>query len=663
MYQQLKRSFFILILGSLISTPLSSRAEQGDDGTAVFTLGEVVVSADKPAVEAAGSVEEVTAADIEASGARTLNEAIDLLPGVNIRTGGDGVPRIDIRGLKTRHVVLLLDGAPFNSAFDQQFDPTLIPVENIARIKVTKGPSSVLYGQGGLGGVINIITKKGTKKTSAMAGLEMGDHQPYRVKGSVGGSAGKFDIFVSGSASKQNSFPLSDDFDATTLQPDGYRVNSSGERNNVYANVGISPTEDLSIALTTSYQRGNYDKPPSVVADPYDPYASSPKYVRVNNFEGYSVQLAADYQVTKPFSVRSWLYYNKYDEQETQYDNALINSYNLVNGSYNYDNKTDIIGFALQPKYEFGKAGNVTLSLSTEQDKWKSSGLSTIALDTFRYDETKKDVTLYSASIEYEVSPLPDFGLTIGYGHHWQDKDEGSDNGWSLLTSAYYDITKGTRLKAAFQRNIRFASIRQLYEAPSGDPLLKPERAYLYQVGVEQQLPGKTKLSLTGFHTTAKNFIQKDDDSNKNMNYAEYRYLGMELSAETRIVPKLLARASYTFLDSKDKSTPGRDEFQYTPAHKVTLEGKYDFDFGLTPYVALTYIGDQYTYTKSSVSPVQKMKMEDFTLINVKLTQKLMKDMWSLYIGVDNLFDENYETSYGYPQRGRFLYGGVEFRL
>ena len=668
MYQQLKLGMFIMILGGLVAVPLTSRAEQGNDGTDAFTLGEVVVSADKPAVEAAGTVDEVTAADIEASGARNLNEAIDLLPGVNIRTGGDGVPRIDIRGFRTRHVVLLLDGAPFNSAFDQQFDPTLIPVEDIARIKVTKGPSSVLYGQGGLGGVINIITKKGTKKTRAMAGMEVGDHEPYRVKASVGGGAGKFDVFVSGSATRQNSFPLSDDFSPTPLQQSGYRVNSDGERNNVFANIGFSPTEDLSLALTLSYQRGDYGKPPNVIADPYDPFASSPKYVRVNDFEGYSAQLAADYQLTKPFSIRSWLYFNKYDENETQYDNALLNSYNLVKGSYDFQNKTDIIGFSLQPKYEFGKAGTVTLSLSTEKDSWKSSGFTATGdvppADRFSYDSTKKDVTLYSASAEYEFSPLPDLGFTIGYGHHWQDKDEGSDNGWSLLASGYYDIVKGTRLKAAFQRNIRFASIRQFYELTSGgNPLLKPERALLYQIGVEQQLPGKTKLSLTGFQTTAKNFIQKDDASNKNLNYAEYTYLGVELSAETRIVPRLLARASYTYLDSKDKSTPGHDEFQYTPAHKVTLEGKYDFDFGLTPYFAFTYIGDQYTYTKSSVPLVQKLQLKNFALVNVKLTQRLMKDTWSLYIGVDNLFDENYETSYGVPQRGRFLYGGVEFRI
>jgi outer membrane cobalamin receptor len=663
MYQQLKLGMLIMILGGIVAVPLSSHAEQDDDGTSAFTLGEVVVSAEKPAVEAAGTVEEVTAADIEASGARNLQEAIDLLPGINIRTGADGVPRIDIRGLKTRHSLLLLDGVPFNSAFDQQFDPTLIPVENIARIKVTKGPSSVLYGQGGLGGVINIITKKGSQKTSAMAGLETGDHAPYRAKASMGASAGKFDVFVSGSAAKTNSFPLSDAFSTTPLQPSSDRVNSSGERNNVFANIGFTPTEDLSLALTASYQQGDFGKPPNVIADPYDPFTSSVKYVRVNDFEGYSVQLAADYQVTKPFSIRSWLFFNKLDEEETQYDNALMNSFNLAKGSYSFDTKTDVIGLTLQPKYELGKAGTVTLSLSTEKDTWKSNGISTKSTNTFAFESTNKDVTLYSASVEYEVSPLPDVGLTFGYGHHWQDKDEGNDNGWSLLTSAYYDVTKSTRLKAAFQRNIRFPSIRQLYEQPSGDPLLKPERAYLFQVGVEQQLPGKTKLSLTGFHTTAKNFIQKEDASNKNKNYAENRYQGLELSAETFFVPRLLARASYTYTDSKDKSSPGWEEYQYTPKHRVTLEGKYDFDFGLTPYIGFIFVGDQYTYTKSGFFPVQKMAMEDFAIVNIKLTQKLQKDTWSLYFGADNLFDENYETSYGFPQRGRFLYGGVEFRL
>ncbi|MEI8356193.1 MAG: TonB-dependent receptor [Deltaproteobacteria bacterium] len=663
MNSRARYSLSLLLACTLLASPFTSRAEDtGDDGT-TFTLGEIVVSGKKPEAEAVGTVHEVTAADIQASGARDLNEAISLLPGVNIRVGAEGVPRIDIRGFRTRHVVLLLDGVPFSSAFDQQFDPTLIPVENIARIKVTAGPNSVLYGPGGLGGVINIITKKGSKEFKGMVGTETGDHEPYRTKGSVGGSVGNFDFFLSGSAADVDGFPLSGDYKPTTLQGKGYRNNSDSQRNNLFASFGFSPTRDISLGLTVSYLNGDYGKPASIIADPYDPFASTPKYDRVNNFNGYAVQLAADYQVTSQFSLRSWLYFNRLDQKESQYDNALLNSYNLVAGSFLSNNQSDVIGISLQPKYDFGKGGIVTLGLFTEKDSWKNNGFTTTAPNSYTLDNESRNYTLYSASAQYEVSLLPSLGLVLGYGQHWQERGERSDNGWSLMAGVHYDILKDTRLKASFQRNIRFPSIRQLYEKPSDNPLLQPEVAYLYEIGVEQKLPGKSLVSLTGFNTTANNFIQKDEATNKNLNYAECRFQGIELAGQTKIFPRLLLRGSYTYLDSKDKSTPGHDEYQYSPKHRVTLEGKYDFDFGLTPYVSFLYAGDQYTYTKSSYTPVLKAQMSNYTVVNMKLNQKILKDKMNFYIGLDNLFDANYETSYGFPQAGRFIYGGIEFRI
>ena len=151
------------------------RARGDDTQVPEFRLGEVVVTGSAPRiVDQATTVQEVTAADIAAKGARTLDEALDLLPGLFIRVGGDGTPRMDIRGLRTRNILLLLDGVPLNSTFDNQWDPTLIPVENIARIKMTRGASSVLYGDGGNAGVINIITKRGQRGLRATLSVEAG---------------------------------------------------------------------------------------------------------------------------------------------------------------------------------------------------------------------------------------------------------------------------------------------------------------------------------------------------------------------------------------------------------------------------------------------------------------------------------------------------------
>ena len=142
--------FFLIISGA---TPIFSVAE-----TTEYSLGEIVVTNKAPVVESIGTTHHIDADEIRMRGAQTLSEALELVPGITIRTGADGVARVDIRGMRTRHVTLLIDGVPFNSTFDGQFDPTFIPVENIARIKVSKGVHSVLYGDGGLAGVINIVT-------------------------------------------------------------------------------------------------------------------------------------------------------------------------------------------------------------------------------------------------------------------------------------------------------------------------------------------------------------------------------------------------------------------------------------------------------------------------------------------------------------------------
>ncbi len=102
---------------------------------------------------------------------------------------------------------------------------------------------------------------------------------------------------------------------------------------------------------------------------------------------------------------------------------------------------------------------------------------------------------------------------------------------------------------------------------------------------------------------------------------------------------------------------------QYRPKDRFTFEGKYDFDFGLTPYVSYLYVANQYFYSNVNKGPLLKGKLNNYSLVNVKLNQRLLEGKINLYVGANNIFDENYETSYGFPQAGRFIYGGIEFNL
>ena len=656
-------SLFVTSIIGLFFLEKNVTAADSLERLGVYTLGEVIISGQGAGVEASESVHTVTAEDIRNSGAKSLDQAISLLPGVNVRTGGEGIPRIDIRGFRTRHVVLLLDGIPMNSALDQQFDPTLIPTENIAEIKLTSGASSVLYGQGGLGGVINIITKKGTAGVQGTIAGETGDHAPYLGRGTLSGATDRFNYFLSGSASKIDGYPLASDFKATSEQGSGYRVNSDKERNTVFGSIGFTPNKDLTLGATVSYSQGSFGKPPSTINDPFDPFANPPKHSRIDDYRGVSAQLAAEYALTSQLSIRGWAFLNSQNELDNQYDNSSFNSFNRVAGSYQERVITSIKGITVQPRYETGTYGLLTLSLAAERDHWENSGPLTTAADTFTPLVADKSMALYSAGIEYELTPLPGLGLVAGYGHYLQTRDESREDDYTLLAGVSYDLFRETRVKASFKRNVRFPSLGDLYDISKGNPQLTSERSFTYEAGLEQKLPENSSASLTGFYTIAENLIQNDQATSRNTNLAEIRFAGVELSATTHSIKNLMLRVSYSHLSSEDKSRAGRDQQQYTPGDKAALEGKYDFDSGFSSYASAEYVGNQYFYTKNNITPLQKAKLNDYTVVNLKLSQKLVNNRATLYLGVDNLLDENYETSYGVPHAGRFVYGGVEFRM
>jgi outer membrane cobalamin receptor len=103
-----------------------SEAEGAVAGTPPAPPGPVyeeTVTSARDLVEDVVTTRHVDEEDIRQESARTLDEALVRQPGLVIRTGADGVPRIDMRGLRTRHVRLLVDGIPTLSSYDGQFDP------------------------------------------------------------------------------------------------------------------------------------------------------------------------------------------------------------------------------------------------------------------------------------------------------------------------------------------------------------------------------------------------------------------------------------------------------------------------------------------------------------------------------------------------------------
>ncbi len=630
-------------------------AQSSMDQTEVYTLGEVVVTGERAGVEAIGTVMEVTAEEIEQRDARTLDEALELLPGLDVRTGAQGIPRINLRGLRTRHVILLLNGVPFNSTYDGQFDPSIIPTENIAKIKVSYGTHSVLYGQGGLGGVINVITKKGKQGLHGNLSGEVGERGRELGRFNVSGGGDQFDFFISGSAEDSDGFRLSDDFDATSEEDAGLRENSDKERQNLFANAGFTAGDDWTFGLTAQSSDGEFGSPPSVINDRGDPFANTPRYDRVEDYDGFSTQLSANYDPKSPFGLRAWIYYKELEEDLARHDDANYNTITARN-SYQKEDETCSQGGTMQTSYDLGRAGRLTGAFSTQTDKYKSDG------ETGRGDPLYSDEELdtHSLALEYDVSILSDLEFVVGYSHHWLEKDVGSDDDrGSFLVGARYHISEKTHVRASFAKKIRFPSISQLYDTVAGNPGLDTEKSYYYEGGITHQLPWNVEADLVGFLIDVEDYIEKSEVTELYENYDEYRFMGIELTLKKPFLETGFIRVGYTYMDSEDRSSgTEKDELEYRPEHKISLEGHYTFDFGLFAYASFVQIAGQYYYSKSA--PLLKRELDDYSLVDVRLEQKILDNRFRAYVGANNLFDEDYEESYGFPQAGRMVYGGMK---
>ena len=130
--------------------------------------GETVVTptrTETPASEVGSSFSVVTQQEIQASGLTNAGEILRDVVGVDVvRQGGPGsLQSVFIRGANSQQTKVLLDGIPINdpSNATRGFDFSTLDVENIERIEVLRGPQSLLYGSDAIGGVINIITRRG----------------------------------------------------------------------------------------------------------------------------------------------------------------------------------------------------------------------------------------------------------------------------------------------------------------------------------------------------------------------------------------------------------------------------------------------------------------------------------------------------------------------
>jgi len=668
------------LLMALALQPRAASAQNDAAAAPTPPTFSVSVTEASELVEDVGTTRRLTRADIEARSARTLDEALRLLPGVYVRTGGDGTPRIDVRGFRSRHVLLLINGVPANSTSDGQFDPARISTAGIREIKVSYGNSSVLYGDNALAAVIEITTVD--SRPDAVVEVNAGVPELEGVNGRYARTVGKWSLTAAGTAFNSEGFRLPGSFTPTSIENGGLRLNSDRDRRELRGAIGYRVSPTLSLASEWAVNAGSYGVPPGTINESSDIFAQTPRFERVTGYQQWSGQASANLVPSARFNTRAWVYRNAQREDRSRYDDSTYTNMDdpLVSGTFQSRERTNVTGSSVLARVDLAPFGWLRLALNQRRESFDSSGVirdvagattggsgsgsggkgSGTSPTRFDLRDFSSDahVDVYSTGAEWEAHPAARVGTVLGGAINLQQRPGlASTVEPTWLAGVSIDPTTTLKLHASASRKVRVPSIDQLYNTSSGNPSLHAEHAYAVDAGADQQLTKGVVATVSVFQTNAHDFIERDSPQPFE-NHDEYRFRGAELTLQTTRIPRLGLRGGYSLLDSDDIGTGL--PLQTRPRHRGMIDWVWTPIAGSAVRGAVSLTGTQ-LYDSRGSNTVQR-KADGYTLVDLGFTQTLAR-RYDIVFEVINLFDQLYDQAYGLPREGRGAVLNLRTRL
>ena len=640
-----------------------------DSDIPAYDLGEITITGFGAHVaEQVTSTSVITAEDIRRSGARTLDEAMMLLPGLNLRLGAQGTTLLDVRGLRTRNVLLLLDGVPLNSTFDGLFDPATLSTAGIARITFQRGPGSVLYGPGGNGGVINVVTRGAGATKDAAALLESSDAEAttLNVRGAL--PVGDVRVVAAATLLDRDGFDLADDFVPTSLEDGGERLGSDRDDRSVFASATYNGEDNSLLGISINYRDGDRGTPPITEDARQNDFAPGARFERVD-YEAFSLQASGQRQ-TENSSWHPVLFYNRSDELTNAFDDGTYSTQDAA-GAFREDSSADTLGARLQVAYRPADHWVTSLALGIREDQWQASGFELARMGgpgggnqppVLRGIAENHDARVAQAGVEAEWSSSGPFAAVFGASYARQERDDSSEDadGVELFVGASYQAGE-TRIRGSAGRRIRFPTLGDLYARGRGNPELDVERTVEYEIAIERGFNrDATQLSVALFRSDADDFIQGIPGGVLG-NIAEARREGIEMLIDHAFDKRWQFSSSFTYLDAVDRSGETEQTLQNQPRYRITTALDYSPNSQWNLRAQGVHVRDQIALSRRG--PTRELDLGDYTTIDLIGSRSFSSGRYRVIARVTNAFDENYVTSIGFPAPGRIAFLGVEVSL
>jgi vitamin B12 transporter len=596
-------------------------------------MDEVVVTATRlqtPTEEVGSSITVITAKDIEAKGYTTADEVLRGTLGVDVfSAGGPGqASSVFVRGANSYQSLVLIDGVEMNepSGINRGFNFANLTVDNIERIEVLRGPQSPLYGADAMGGVINIITKKGEGEPRFFLGGEGGSYNTWREFAGAQVGSDRINLSVEASHTSSDGFSSADDNLPGNAEDDKWENASASAR------LGFVLSENIDLDFIGRFQNGRTHLDngggPNQDAEDYsvdERKVFTKAQVNVFAFDGLWEQTLA---------------YGFADHTRDYTDDPW-------SGDYTYDGKKHEVSW--QNDFYLHETNTLTLGLEYEREEMD--------------DNEELDVSAHTKSMfAQDQIKLGEFSFTT-VGVRYDDHENfGSETTWRI-TQAFLLRNWGTKFKGSYGTGFRAPSLNELYYVnpwggPGGNPDLDPETSKGWDAGIEQSLFNKRlNMGVTYFYNDFEDLIVWDNGYN-NVDTATAE--GIESFIAATLSDNLSLELNYTYTDTEDND--GRRLLR-RPLHKIGLNTRYRFLERATVNLDVLYVGERDdSYWDAMTFTTRDVVLDDYILVNLAASFDVC-DYLTIFGRIENLFDEDYYEAYGYGTAGASAYGGVKINF
>jgi vitamin B12 transporter len=516
----------------------------------------VVVTATKvetPQAELGATVTVITDEEIKRYNYDRIEEALRTVPGVEIiRQGGPGsTTAIQIRGMNSNRVQVLVDGLRVKSPTLGSADLSEFALDAIDRIEVVRGPQSTLHGSDAMGGVVNIITKKGQGPPRAIVTFEGGSYKTFRETATFTGAVDRFNFTLAGSRfDTRGQFDPIDDSDLTALAWRlGYDFPWKGE-----------------LTFSGRWSKNRIDIPVhSTNPTVYDPNAQQQDETFLFNL-AYKQELFKWWNV----SFRWGQWWNNVGFQDPPPPGDAFSGDDVSNNAFATPrSQIDTRRREFEILNVFTPLPWATTTVGAEHKNEFGQNRSLCSPLIGLFIVTSEPCERGTFSFRAETNTVSVFAqqdlrffdrIFLSGGLRWDDHDQFGDEVTPRVSAALVIKETGTKLRGAWGKGFRAPTINDLIFPGFGVPTIGPERSESYELGFDQALWDKrVRFGSTYFHNEFRDLIQAVCNAIFTIcvatNVGGARSQGLENYLEADPLDWLTTYVNYTFTDTRNTTT------------------------------------------------------------------------------------------------------------